>query len=168
MAHTHTHTHRVCVCICMYVCMYVHQQSLTRHSALGTQVTWFHNLCHFHGHIHIPYCVSMLPVYNLQELCDEVSVLGKLLLKQARPSPAERPSSPRSYLAVQYPCPVFSTIMCVHKCTLCVSMSVYVYMYMRVCMCGKVVRNGQTQRRDSIFSANYSPNLQTQPLYFVG
>ena len=34
------------------------------------------------------------------------------------------------------------------------------------CMCGKVVRkegNGQTQGRDSIFSATTVPNLQSKP-----
>ena len=105
---------------------------------------------YFDGHI---FPISMSPVYNLQELCDEVSVLGKLLLKLAERPPSGNGEAhhisitPHSAISLS---PSSCVCMCVYSC---VSMCVC------VCMYGKVVRkegNGQTQGRDSIFSANYS------------
>ena len=99
----------------------------------------------------------MLPVYNLQELCDEVSVLGNLLLKQDHHQRRDLPQgviTPHSPISLS---PSSCVCMCVYS---------YVSVCVRVCMCGKVVRkegNGQTQGRDSQTTV---PKLQSKPDLF--
>ena len=83
--------------------------------------------CHV-NHAPASYNYNMLPVYNLQELCDEVSVLGKLLLKLDHhqqsdlPQGVERPIIPRSHPIVQYPC------HCLHVCA-CVYIHVFFFVF---------------------------------------
>ena len=144
---THTDTHRAR----LYMC--IHRQSLTRHLVHRSIICLFW------------WPISMLPVYNLQELCDEVSVLGKLLLKQARPSPAERPPSPRSYPVVQYPCHrlqhhhvcAWVYIMCQYECV-----CIYVHACVRVWQsCEKWA---DTEKR--LHNLSKLQSQLTQPLYF--
>ena len=134
----------------------------------GSQpLAYTHTHTHTHTHMHdgsiicsilmATYSLLCKPVYNLQELCDEVSLLGKLLLKRDHhqrrdlPHEVEGPIIPRSHPVVQYPCHhlQYHHVLCV-----CVCVCVCVYI---MCQCVHVWQscekgNGQTQ---GIISANH-------------
>ena len=103
--HTHTHTHTVYV-------YNVHRQE--PNTLLGTWYTG-HMVPQFVSFRWPHYCVSMLPVYNLQELGNVFS--SKTIISGEGVEGVERPIVPRSHSVVQYPC---HHLQHHHVCALCV------------------------------------------------
>ena len=117
---------------------------------------------YFDGHI---FPISMSPVYNLQELCDEVSVLGKHILKLAERPPSGNGEAhhisitPHSAISLS---PSSCVCMCVYSC---VSMCVCVHVWQS---CEKRREWADTGKRLHILSKLQYPNCKVSLIYFVG